>query len=176
MSKSDQPDGKGAELVVQRSNDLAALIDLGRVLTTGQFDSEIIEDPEQISRQIVEELLAAETDEELEQVGNASGWLDFEGVPVEVRGFRWRKSDYDEGAAIYLIVQATDMRDGASLVLTTGSKNVIAQLINLARRDRFPTVKILTRADKPTKGGFYPQWLKSTPEEIQRRADAAMAG
>lgn len=164
-------DGGTTALAVRRSSDMAALQDLGRVLITGEFDTEVIDDPDAISKQILSELLAAETDEELEQVGSATGWLDYEGVPVEVRGFRWRKSDYTEGAPIYLIVFGTDMRNGDALTLTTGSKNVIAQLINLGSRDRLPCVRVLTRADKPTAQGYYPLWLTSTPEEVQRRRD-----
>lgn len=162
-------------LAVRRSTDLAALTDLGRILASGQFDTEIIDDPDEISRQIIEELLTAESDEELESSGRATGWLEYEGVPVEIHNFRWRKSDYTEGAPIYLIVSATDMRDGEGLILTTGSKNVIAALINLAMRDRFPVVRILTRADKPTTKGYYPLWLSSTAEEVEARKAARIA-
>jgi hypothetical protein len=173
MSGKQTPPGE--EVAVRRSSDLAALTDLGRILVTGEFDTEVIDDPDQISRQIIEELLSAETDEELERVGGAKGWMEYEGVPVEIGGFRWRKSDYTEGAPIYLVVFATDMRDGERLTLTTGSKNVIAQLINLARRDRFPAVRMLTRADKPTAKGFYPLWLSSTPEELAQRKQESLA-
>lgn len=161
-------------LAVRRSTDLAALEDLGRILVTGEFDTEVVDDPEQISREIIEQLLAAESDDELEVVGSATGWIEYEGVPVEIRSFRWRKSDYTEGAPIYMIVFATDMRDGGQLVLTTGSKNVLAQLINLARRDRFPVVRILTRAERPTERGYYPLWLSSTSEELEARKAARL--
>ncbi len=42
-------------------------------------------------------------------------------------------------------------------------------------RDRFPCIRMLTRADKPTAAGYYPLWLASTPEEVQRRKDDRVA-
>jgi hypothetical protein len=180
MAGKQTPDGATADpqstdLAVRRSSDLTALTDLGRILVTGEFDTEIVDDPDAISRQIIEELLAAETDDELERGVGATGWIDYEGIPVEIHSFRWRKSDYEQGAPIYLIVFATDLRDGEPVTLTTGSKNVIAQLINLAQRDRFPVVRMLTRADKPTANGYYPLWLSSTPEELARRKEEGIA-
>lgn len=173
MPKEEATPIERSALAVRRSTDMAALVDLEDALRNGRMEADdVIDDPEQISRQIIEELLGAETDEELESVGTAVGWLEYLGVPMEIQGFRWRKSDYTEGAPFYFIVSAIDLRDGEHVIVTTGSKNVIAALINLGKRDRLPCVRVLAQAEKPTTKGYYPQFLVSTPEEAAaRKAD-----
>lgn len=165
-----------AVVAVRRSTDLAQLDELDRILMGGDMEAEVIDDPGEISRQIIAELLAAETDDDLEFVGTAQGWQELEGVPVEIQGFRWRPSDFTPDDpekfhnSIYLVVFGNRMDDGEAVVLTTGSLNVCAQLSNLARRGSIPgAVRILARAEKPTKNNFYPLRLVSTPEEIERR-------
>ena len=58
---------------------------------------------------------------------------------------------------------------------TTGSGNVMAQLVNLAKRDRLPCVRMPKLADKPTASGFRPYWLV-TPEGVREPAAAAGKG
>lgn len=154
-------------VAVRGGNDLAQLDELDRILRGGDFNVEVVDDPESISKQIVAELLAATNDDELEFMGEAEGWSEYEGVPFQVDGFHWRPSDY-ENSAIYLVVFVRSMVDGERKVLTTGSLNITAQLSNLARRGKIPgCVRVLTRSEKPTKGGFHPHMLMRTPEEIE---------
>lgn len=149
-----------------------ALDEFDRILTTGEAPPEIVDDPNEISREIIMQLLAAETDEQLESFGAAVGWRELEGVPVEIRGFRWRRSDFEEGAAVYVIVNATRLDNGEAVVLTTGSANVMAALSNMARRGTLiGAVRVLERGEK-TKAGYYPLWLK-TPEGHDNAAPSA---
>lgn len=161
-------DKPGNQIAIRRGSDLSALDDLDSILLGGDFNVEVIDDPELISKQMIAEILAAENDDEAELTGSAQGWAELEGIPIEIRDFRWRRSDF-ENSDIYVVVFGTRMDFGENVILTTGSLNVVAQLSNLARRGRLPAVRILTRADKPTKSGFYPMQLVSTPEEIERR-------
>lgn len=169
--------GKGGELVVQvrSSSDLESVSELERLLLSKER-VEVVDDPEQMSREIVLQLLGAESDEELEQFGNATGWRELEGTAVEIRGFRWRPSSFDEGgASVYLVVNATRLDTGDPIVLTTGSLNVMAQLANMARRGTLVgAVRELVRSEKPTQRGFYPLWLK-TPDAIKSAAKASTA-
>lgn len=147
-------------LVVQDHTQSASLDRLDEILRTGEVDGpEIVDDPAEISRSIVSQLLSAESDEELQNFGNAEGWKDYVGVPMELHGFRWQKSDFDQGAPIYFVVQATDLTTGERKVLTTGSMNVLAQLSNMARRGTLVGgVWMLTEGGK-TRSGFTPLWL-----------------
>ena len=152
-------------LAVRTSSDLAALNELDEILRTFKAPAGVVEsDPDAIQREIIAELLDAETDDELEFVGSAEGWATMEGIPVVIQGFRWRPSEYDKGAPVFAVVYATRVDDGTKVVLTTGAGGVLAQLHNLARRGRLPgAIRMLVRAAKPTKGGFYPLRLATPP-------------
>jgi len=155
--------GTQTEIVVRKSNDLAQLAELERILLTDEA-VEVVDDPDQMSKEIVAQLLGAETDEELENFGNAQGWRDLEGVPMLIHNFRWRPSDFDEGSSIYFVVDGTRQDTGERQAITTGSRNVLAQLTNLAKRGRLPgAVRQITKAKKATRGGFFPLML-TTPE------------
>lgn len=164
MAKTETP---GAALAVRKSTDIAALDELDNILRTGMAPQQYVEDdPAIVQRQIIEELLEAETDAELEYVGSAVGWQELEGVPVEIHGFKWRPSEYKDGPPVYCIVFVTTMDDATRKVVTTGSAGIMAQLSNMARRGRIPgAIRKLVRAEKPTKGGFYPLRLV-TPEGV----------
>lgn len=169
------------DIAVRSSNDLAALDEFDAILTGQSEPPEIIDDPEEISRQIIMQLLAASSDEELSNFGSAVGWRDLEGVPILLSGFRWRPSSFDEGGPVYVIVNGTRTDTGEQLVLTTGSSNVLAQLSNMARRGVLvgATWK-LVKPDKATANGYYPLHLEqvappSGPSASDLAASAAAA-
>lgn len=162
-------------LVARSSTDIAGLDELDMILRTGEVNAEVIDDPDQISKSIIDQLLGAETDEQLQDFGNAQGWKNLIGVPIELRGFRWRQSDFEEGAPIYFIVAGTRLDTGEQVTLTTGSLNVLAQLSNMARRQTLAgSVWQLHQSDKPTKSNFYPMWLVQ-PEAVKQAARDANA-
>jgi hypothetical protein len=153
----------GTEIAVRTSSDLAQLEDLEKLLVSGERPAEVYEDPEVISRQILMQLLDAETDEELESFGEATGWKTLLGVPVEIHNFTWRPSNYDEGAAVFFVVQGTRLDSAERVVLTTGSQNVLAQLCNLAKRGRIPGAIRMIVEGSETRQGYRPLWLKTPP-------------
>ncbi len=166
------------DIAVRKSSDLAALDELEKILLGEADVPEVVDDPAEIQREIIAQLLGAETDEELEQVGNAVGWRDLAGVPMEIHGFRFRPSSYEEGAPVYFVVDATNLISGERVVLTTGSGNILAQLTNMARRNTLVgAVRALEIADTPTKAGFRPNWLRTPPQAVieKAKADAAKA-
>ena len=159
-------------LAIRSSADVASLDQLDEILRGGDFNVEVVDDPAEVSKQIVNELLNAKTDDELEYVGTAEGWGEYEGIPIEIRSFRWRPSDFDN-SAIYAVVFGTRLDTGDPVTLTTGSLNVMAALSNMARRGLFPgAIRILKRAEKPTKANFYPHFLVRTDAEKQSVADS----
>lgn len=153
---------------------MAQLAELERILLTDET-VEVVDDPAEMAKEIVAQLLGAESDEELESFGQAIGWRDLQGVPVEIHNFRWRPSDFagEGGASVYFVVEGTRLDDGDRVVLTTGSRNVLAQLTNLAKRGRIPgAVRMMTKAEKATRGGFHPLWLATPPGYDNAGADA----
>jgi hypothetical protein len=150
------------EIAVRKSTDVAQLDELERILLGDAELPDVVDDPAEISREIIAQLLAAESDEELEAVGQATGWRELPGVPMELHGFRWRPSTYEEGAPIFFVVNATRLDTGERVVLTTGSGNVLGQLTNMARRGTLVgAIRALEIADQPTKQGFRPNWLRT---------------
>lgn len=151
---------------LRSSTDLAAITELEDALLTGELSSEVLSDPVEQQRQIIAQLLNAESDDELENFGNAVGWRELMGVPIEIRNFRWLPSQYDEGPAVFMVVQGTRLDTGEQVVLTVGGANVMAQLANLAKRGRLVgAVRELTEGSK-TRQGFTPLWLQ-TPEGVR---------
>jgi hypothetical protein len=162
MAKS----ASSSELVVpvRTSLDLASLNELAETIRSNER-VEIVDDPDQISREIFEQILGSKSDAELNQMGQATGWRELEGVPVKLgNDFRWRPSSYQEGAPVFLVVPAQKILPEGELepvVLTTGSRNVIAQLMNMAARGTLEgRIVSLERAEKPSARGFHPLWLK----------------
>lgn len=160
---------------VRRSTDMESVIELDQIIR-GQRNAPPPEvgtdDPAEISREIVSQILDSETVEDVfSVVGNATGWLELEGVPIEIDGFRWRPSDYEEGAPVYLIVTGTRLDTGEAVALTTGSLNVEAQLVALAKQGRLTGQRVaLRQADKQTTKGFRPQHLVRVQEALPAAA------
>jgi hypothetical protein len=79
--------------------------------------------------------------------------------------FRWRPSTYAESEGkVFLVIAATRLDTGERVTLTTGSQNVLAQLVNMAKRDTLVgAIRVLVTADKATARGFYPLWLVTPP-------------
>lgn len=150
---------------VRHSSSVAALDELDAILKGQKAAEMIVTDPEQITREIVAQLLAAETDEDL-QIQQATPWQELAGVPVEIHSFTYRPSSFEEGAPVFVVVNGFRMDTGDRVVMTTGGYNILAQLSNLARRERFPSIWKLEVAEKATTRGFHPLWLvKATKEE-----------
>jgi hypothetical protein len=163
---------QSTEIVVRSDSSRASLDELDEILLTGELNVEVVEDPEQMGREIVAQLLSATSDAELESFGDAVGWREFavpasrpeDGTPMEIRGFRWRPSSFEEGAPVFFVVRATRLDTGSPVTLTTGSLNVLAQLSNMARRGTLVgAIRVLVEKDEKTKGGFKPLWLVTPP-------------
>lgn len=165
------------DIEVRKSTDLAQVEELEAILLGEKGVPEIADDPAEIQKEIMAQLLSAESDEELEQVGNATGWRSLVGVPIEISGFRWRPSRYEEGAPVFFVVTGTNLVTGERVALTTGSGNVLAQLTNMAKRGTLVgAVRMVEEADKETKSGFKPYWLRTPPQpqvELAREQGAA---
>lgn len=162
-------------IAVRKSTDVAQLDELEAMLLGTKEVPDVVEDPADIQREIMAQLLDAKSDEELELVGQATGWRELPGVPMQISGFRWRPSTYEEGSPLFFVIDAVRLDTGQRVALTTGSGNILAQLTNMARRGTLVgAIRALEIADTPTKQGFRPNWLRSpSPAMI---ADAKVQG
>lgn len=153
------------------SLDISQIMELEKALLGEGELPDVSQDPEEAGRDILMRILYAENDDEAEQVNTAIGWAELAGIPIEIQGFKWLPSTIEgSGTSMYIVVFGYRMDEYEEVALTTSSKNVIAQILNYAKRDKLPCIRMLEVADKPTKRGYYPQKLVSTPAELERRA------
>lgn len=165
-------DGKTGEIVPASKTNVLSLRDLQlrhtaemeRALTEAQefltgagIDVEV--DPEKAERYIIAQTLSAKTPEEVLTGGEATGVKEVLGEPFRVTDFGWHQSDYDEGLPFYAAIRAVRPNTGENLILTCGSKRILAQLIQLGRLGALPRRVIFQQAARPTKAGYYPLFI-----------------
>lgn len=170
MSKAQV--AEGTTMVVRRSDQLEAsqLQELEDLLISGDRISEVVDDQSDVSAEIIRQILEAGSDDEVKGIlgGSAIGWRKLENLPVRLINFSWRPSTFEEGSNVFFVVRATSEADGPEgvqqgdkLVLTTGSRNVLAQLVNMAKRGvLLNRVVAIKRSERPTKNGFHPLHLE----------------
>ena len=98
-------------------------------------------DPELVSRAIVERLLGSQTFEAAFAPQNLEGWQEYLGVPVLVRDFHLNRTRFDDRAegspSVYAVcdLERLDGEDPATLQVSVGGMNVLAQLLLIVERD-----------------------------------------
>jgi hypothetical protein len=134
---------------------------LGRFLATATEVGQ--EDPEQIAMAIVERILNAKDVAEVLTPNQVVHARDIIGVPLNVTGIRWLESDFETGPGMYAIMDCVRTDTEASLVVSCGGQNVLAQLWKLNDLGAFPCRVVIQQASRPTKAGFLPLWLEAGP-------------
>lgn len=156
MSNVETVDPTTGEIVVRGSEaEIEAFI--------AYADSLTIEDPEAQERRIIEQLLGAETTEDILTAGQVTPLEAIFGVGITVTGLRASESDFPDGSKVYLHIEATVIDTGQRVTLACGARDVMLKLVRLHQRGMLPVDVVIRRADKPTKRGFYPIFL--TPAE-----------
>ena len=123
-------------------------------------------DPDEQSHAMLAAILLSSTSEEAlasmeldrarqlcgDEPGGTSGVLRFTGArPV--------KSEYEEGPACYLIVEATRLADGKQLRFTTGAAQIQAVILWHVGHQLMPFDGVLSIRREKTRRGFYPMNL-----------------
>lgn len=119
-----------------------------------------LDDPQAAQEAIVERILSATS---VDDVLGGSELTDSEtlfNTAIVVHGVKWNRSDFEESAGAYAVVEANRCDTGEKCDFSTGASNVMAQLFKLGELDAFPITVILREADRPSKAGYKPQWLE----------------
>lgn len=154
------------------------------------------------SMEIVRQILGAQSEAEVEAFGTAIGWRELaerfvahdglkkqDGLPIELIDFAWRPSEYEDGAPVFFVVRGTAMGDheasgvvaGDAVILTTGSLNILAQLVawdRLAREGKGKLrgrIVVAVETEKATAGGYWPMHLE-TPASVKQAIAAGKEG
>lgn len=120
-------------------------------------------DPEAMALGMLAQILQAKTSEEAltafqvdrakEMCGNQPGG---KSPVLEIRGARPLKSDYAEGSACYVVVDAIRVVDGERARFTTGSRAVQTVIFKHVYEGWMPFKAMLEIRSEKTKAGFYP--------------------
>jgi len=105
-------------------------VGLAEFLDTPEAQSDAA--PEELAyRAIVEQILTSDTVRDVLTPIEAVGAVLELDRPFKLTGCEYRRSDFEEGAPFYAVMQVTFPDDGERMVLTTGNQAVMAQLISL---------------------------------------------
>jgi hypothetical protein len=111
---------------------------LGQWMARQQTEAEL--NPEQAYHRILQQIMAAETVENVLTPVEAYNATDLIDVPLEVVGFEPQRSEYEVGSPFYFSVMAQNLVTGERAVVNTGNQACMAQLLRLAELGAFPFV------------------------------------
>lgn len=133
---------------------------LGALLSTTEFPEQ---DAEQQTIGILASIIGADTAEAALSALNVQRAREMCGDKpggrsdtLEIYDVRPLKSDYAEGAACYVIVQARNLKTGERLQFTTGARAVQAVLWKCKAENWMPVRCALEIRREKTRAGFYP--------------------
>lgn len=148
------PSKKGEEIVLLDEVE-KALLDPAAKLSVVEN-----EDAEAVQRSIIMSIL--ESSDPLHRAETLGG-RDLIGVPLRVKSVSWRNSDFEgEGLGIFAVMNA-QRQDGGDVVVTTGSRNVLAQLYRLAKDGNIPFDAAFS--ESTTGSGYKVLWLEAAKWE-----------
>jgi hypothetical protein len=81
-------------------------------------------------------------------------------LPLTIRGITKAPSDYAGGLPWFLIVDAINETTGEAITFTTGSVNIVAQLVRTYTLGGFPCRARVVIPTKATRNGFFPPHLE----------------
>jgi hypothetical protein len=116
------------------------------------------EDSEAVARAIAQRILDMDPDRVLDDVARPVGLRTLVGERITIHGVEWCRSAYD-GPGIFAVLQATSELRREPFLVTTGARNVMAQLARLADGDKFPVEVVVT--EQQTRSGYSVLWLRS---------------
>ena len=162
------PDSK--EIAVRTSADLKNVDLILEILRGNEPVSSLPKakvDPKVAQSQMFERAIAAEDDDELENMGSSTPWQDLAGIPVEIIGFDAAESQKKDGGGppLFSVVDVIRLDTGDEVTVTNGSWGVWSSLINLAKRGQIPGAIRVLEIGKETQSGGTPQSLVRTKSD-----------
>lgn len=138
--------------LVKRTGDV-----LGRWLVSEAENTET--DPEAVYTAIINEIMAAGSQDELFNLPEPSKLEDHADRPLEFLGFKMLDSDYDQGAPVYFVIGAIDLQTAKKVIITCGEQAIMAQLFRAQQLELFPVRLIPRQSTRPNRFGRHPMRL-----------------
>jgi len=140
---------------------------LGRFIPPKEVDGR---SPEEVAyAAIVQQILDADTLDDVLTPIEAVNVDQVLGRPVEVLRFEAVESDFEQGSAWYAAIQVRHLDTGEQGVLTTGNQGVLAQLITIMMRDAFPVEGKFMHTGNPNRYGTRPIRLTKPDWESKKQ-------
>jgi hypothetical protein len=111
--------------------------------------------PTDTHRQIIEEIMEAQTLDDLLANEEPEDMVNFVGRVIIIRDYSINDSDFAEGAPIYVALKVTDEESGERRVITTGEQNIMAQVITAKERGWLPLKCRPIQSTRPNRHGRY---------------------
>jgi len=129
-------------------------------------------DPDEAQRQIVANILAGKSVEEIMAPVKTTVADDVIGETLYIRGYRRMPSTKaDSSLKFYLLIDCVQS-DGTAVNVSCGSVNVMARLFALNANGFLPIYGALIRAGKATASGYFPLDIEArTAEDAAREAE-----
>lgn len=112
---------------------------------------------------IFSQLAGAESIDDLNAPWTAGDMEQYADLPLTIDSISKSESTYGGGLPFFLVVGAVVEETGERVTVTTGSVNIVAQLVRAYAAGLFPVRARVQIAERPTAKGFYPQRLQFLP-------------
>lgn len=119
------------------------------------------EDEGAVQDRILRSIMTATTPDELADAGGAVPSTQLLGVPLRAHALHPAESTFADGPGWYLHVEVETVLNGDRLTMSVGAQDVIAKLVQAARRGWLPFDFKLERSQKATAAGFFPIFMRS---------------
>lgn len=119
----------GPSGLASRTPDIAFLFESGEKAEEQMTDN---------YRAIIEQILSAETPDQILTPVEVLQPRDVADELLEVFDVRWQRSEFEVGSPMYASLEAKRIMDGAPVVVNCGQKPVMAQLVRMQQLDAFP--------------------------------------
>lgn len=117
--------------------------------------------------EIIAQVLQSDTMDEVLGDSEVIGLREMLNEPLTIFGWKAVRSDYEEGAPWYAVMDVQRHRKNWRGPVTCGAQTILAQLVRIGMLDEFPATLIATNATKkPTKAGYWPLKLSKLPPEL----------
>lgn len=112
------------------------------------------------AERIIEQLLSATSIDDLNAPWEGTSGRNLAGKRLSIRGVTQRPSSFNDGAGIFLVGDAVDVKTGDPATFTTSAVSVVLQLARCHQLGLFPVLAEVVVAERPTARGFYPYHLR----------------
>lgn len=119
------------------------------------------EDEAEVQDRILRNILTAPSPDDLADAGGAVKAADLLNVHLRAHALHPAESSYESGPGWYLHVDVETVSNGDRMTMSTGAQDVIAKLVQAARRGWLPFDFKLERSAKATKAGYFPIFMRS---------------